>query len=101
MFLLVPAYPGCPGSKAIKRSLLLLRPYSGFKDFPGPGKIGTFFKDFQGSVATLHLPGEVTDWKVDDLARTCGVLFRSHTAAAVASNWHRFTGPSVFFMSLV
>ena len=23
MFLLVPAYPGCPGSKAIKRSLLL------------------------------------------------------------------------------
>ena len=24
MFLLVPAYPGCPGSKAIKRSLLWL-----------------------------------------------------------------------------
>jgi len=24
MFLLVPAYPGCPGSEAIKRSLLLL-----------------------------------------------------------------------------
>jgi len=24
MFLLVPAYPGCPGSKAVKRSLLLL-----------------------------------------------------------------------------
>ena len=24
MFLLIPAYPGCPGSKAIKRSLLLL-----------------------------------------------------------------------------
>jgi len=23
-FLLVPAYPGCPGSKAVKRSLLLL-----------------------------------------------------------------------------
>jgi len=23
MFLLVPAYPGCPGSKAVKRSLLL------------------------------------------------------------------------------
>jgi len=22
MFLLVPAYPGCPGSKAVKRSLL-------------------------------------------------------------------------------
>jgi len=24
MFLLVPAYPGCPGSKAVKRLLLLL-----------------------------------------------------------------------------
>jgi len=24
MFLLVPDYPGCPGSKAVKRSLLLL-----------------------------------------------------------------------------
>jgi len=24
LFLLVPAYPGCPGSKAVKRSLLLL-----------------------------------------------------------------------------
>ena len=24
MLLLVPAYPGCPGSKAVKRSLLLL-----------------------------------------------------------------------------
>jgi len=24
MFLVVPAYPGCPGSKAVKRSLLLL-----------------------------------------------------------------------------
>jgi len=23
MFLLVPAYPGCPGSEAVKRSLLL------------------------------------------------------------------------------
>jgi len=25
MFLLVPAYPGCPGSKAVKRSLLLCK----------------------------------------------------------------------------
>jgi len=24
MFILVPAYPGCPGSMAVKRSLLLL-----------------------------------------------------------------------------
>jgi len=27
MFLLVPAYPGCPGSKAVKRLLLLLLLY--------------------------------------------------------------------------
>ena len=27
MFLLVPAYPGCPGSKAVKRSLLLIEKY--------------------------------------------------------------------------
>ena len=27
MFLLVPAYPGCPGSKAVKQSLLLLLYY--------------------------------------------------------------------------
>ena len=27
MYLLVPAYPGCPGSKAVKRSLLLLLLY--------------------------------------------------------------------------
>ena len=31
MFLLVPAYPGCPGSKAVKRSLLLLLLYSIFR----------------------------------------------------------------------
>ena len=29
MFFLVPAYPGCPGSKAVKRSLLLLFCYIG------------------------------------------------------------------------
>jgi len=30
-------------------------PYSntGFKDFPGPGKMTNFFKDFQGHLATL------------------------------------------------
>jgi len=32
----------------------LSRPYSVFKDFPGPGKMTTFFKDFQGPVATLY-----------------------------------------------
>jgi len=29
------------------------RPYSVFKDFTSPGKMDTFFKDFQGRVATL------------------------------------------------
>jgi len=37
MFLLVPAYPGCPGSKAVKRSLLLLL---NFYMFPCTGKAG-------------------------------------------------------------
>ena len=27
-FLLVPAYPGCPGSKAVKRSLLWMKPWA-------------------------------------------------------------------------
>jgi len=31
MFLLVPAYPGCPGSKAVKRSLLLLLLFSTYE----------------------------------------------------------------------
>jgi len=31
MFLLVPAYPGCPGSKAVKRSLLLILSRSSLK----------------------------------------------------------------------
>ena len=37
MFLLVPAYPGCPGSKAVKRSLLLLYVsiFYRFPDIPG------------------------------------------------------------------
>ena len=39
MFLLVPAYPGCPGSKAVKRSLLLLF-------FFGKWKTNIFLADF-------------------------------------------------------
>jgi len=31
----------------------LSMPYSVFKDFPVPGKIDTFYKDFQGPMATL------------------------------------------------
>jgi len=37
----------------LKQIPKLSRPYSVFKDFPGPGKLDTFFKDFQGHVATL------------------------------------------------
>ena len=31
MFLLVPAYPGCPGSKAVKRSVLLVNVVPAFR----------------------------------------------------------------------
>jgi len=33
----------------------LLRPYTVFKDFPGPGKMDIFFKYFQVPVATLKV----------------------------------------------
>jgi len=32
----------------------LSRPYSVFKDFPGPGKMENFVKDFQGPVDMLN-----------------------------------------------
>ena len=47
MFLLVPAYPGCPGSKAVKRSLLLLLyaaiAYSHITDMPVHTCVVEFF----------------------------------------------------------
>jgi len=33
----------------------LSRPYSVFKDFPGPGKMSSCLKDFQGHVVSLLL----------------------------------------------
>jgi len=33
----------------------LSRPYSVFKDFPGPEKNGYFFKNFPDRMATLHI----------------------------------------------
>jgi len=42
----------------------LSRPDSVFKYFPGPGKIDNFFKDFQGSMATLLTFSEwLTCWR--------------------------------------
>ena len=35
MFLLVPAHPGSPGPRAVKRSLLLLIPVSAYLGCPG------------------------------------------------------------------
>ena len=41
MFLLEPAYPGCPGSMAVKRSLLLLLFVGwGFGPYPTGGSYG-------------------------------------------------------------
>jgi len=37
-FLLVPAYPGCPGSKAVKRSLLVLFELLGCYDIESGGQ---------------------------------------------------------------
>ena len=79
MFLLVPAYPGSPGQKAIKRlcvcvmawcekhkcrafkNLLavyqiseLSRLSSVLKVFPSPGEVDTFVQDFEGGMATLN-----------------------------------------------
>jgi len=59
-FLLVPAYPGCPGSKAVKRSLLLLF----LRDNIYNQKVcmnNTVENDFFGfsKVKYLHLTGEV------------------------------------------
>ena len=40
MFLLVPAYPGCPGSKAVKRSLLFL--VLAHLGIPGKGPLNVY-----------------------------------------------------------
>ena len=50
MFLLVPAYPGCHGSKAVKRSLLLLL-YTG-----QPVLAGTSSEELEDFVGAVLLP---------------------------------------------
>ena len=47
MFLLVPAYPGCPGSKAVKRSLL-------FNDSGGVSNCLAILDMYRGSTPLLH-----------------------------------------------
>ena len=49
MFLLVPAYPGCPGSKAVKRSLLLLLLLLLLTSFPVPSR------DHSTTCITVHI----------------------------------------------
>ena len=59
MFLLVPAYPGCPGSKAVKRSLLpcgqamLTVPSFGCRGFASVGPLGMRYRL---TVATTRHP---------------------------------------------
>ena len=62
MFLLVPAYPGCPGSKAVKRSLLLsLRARSAFQTItvrPREARTSIFLRSWSGAITPipcLHL----------------------------------------------
>ena len=62
MFLLVPAYPGCPGSKAVKRSLLLsLRARSAFQTItarPREARAPIFLRSWSGAITAipcLHL----------------------------------------------
>jgi len=65
MFLLVPAYPGCPGSKAVKRSLLLLSGTTQVSRYQ-KGKTNLDFieaRDMSGSAsagpyASLHLAAD-------------------------------------------
>ena len=50
MFLLVPAYPGCPGSKAVKRSLLLLLLFCALTLLVGQQEGHTACKKLSGGV---------------------------------------------------
>jgi len=63
MFLLVPAYPGCPGSKAVKRSLLLLlciyiasksKIESRAQYTAEPGLVWNTFRELEGESESYH-----------------------------------------------
>jgi len=73
MFILVPAYPGCPGSKAVKRSLLLLLLYiySAQKAFAFSALM-LLVGCQEGHPACKNLSGGVLAWlSVLSKVRTC------------------------------
>jgi len=75
MFLLLPAYPGCPGSKAVKRSssslLLLLYIYSAEKAFAFSALM-LLVGCQEGHLACKNLIGVVLAWlSVLSKVRTC------------------------------
>ena len=82
-FLLVPAYPGCPGSKAVKRSLLLLLLYQilskSVKRLQRYGDLTGFFSKWRPSTI-LDLMG--ADW--DNPRRPLDGLYR---CAKFGWNW--------------
>jgi len=45
----------------------LSRPYIHFQEFPGPKKLKKFFKDFQGSVATLITLNYTWDYTIAEM----------------------------------
>ena len=75
MFLLVPAYPGCPGSKAVKRSLLLLLyPFSALTLLVGLQ---------EGHPACKKLIGGVLAW----LSQTDNLSVWSEVQTCIWSSW--------------
>jgi len=73
MFLLVPAYPGCPGSKAVKRSLLLLllllwlvimlQKWEKISPFVGPHFVGAPVRPNMPKSASVDYKEAVRKWK--------------------------------------
>jgi len=59
MFLLVPAYPGCPGSKAVKRSLLLLLSRTTWVSRYQKGKTSLDFTEARDSEWQWHQLGHM------------------------------------------
>ena len=72
MFLLVPAYPGCPKSKAIKRSSLLLLLLSANIDLVAFSALTLLVGRQEGHTACKKLSSEVLAWlSVWSKVQTC------------------------------
>ena len=62
MFLLVPAYPGCPGSKAVKRSLLLLYLYQWIGPLLPALRYVVYFRFYTWLHVCTWWPGKATQY---------------------------------------